>query len=160
MRLFEISNQPTLYRAQTSRTRYPNGEFWSEIRNVAEKYQQKGQKPRELVRSYQFPKKPFNVSASFTGARLDKLQKAFLAFMRHHYPDVDIKEEPYMYEVLFNGETDFPYPKIYDVEFLKRLGYDSVYFEIEGGETVKTWFVFDPLPRETINHAYGEPDLI
>ena len=64
------------------------------------------------------------------------------------YTSEDIPDS-YIYEVLENGENDFAQPNQLDIDFLRSLGHEAVYFSVEGPvgsgiETqVDTWFLFD-----------------
>lgn len=51
------------------------------------------------------------------------------------------QSETQFYDILNNGVTDFSYPTEADVAFLKRMGYDAVYFHEEGGEIVRSFFI-------------------
>lgn len=61
----------------------------------------------------------------------------------------DIEDSFYLHDVLYGGQNDFTQPTQLDIDFLRKLGHEAVYFSIEGPigsgiETqVDTWFLFD-----------------
>lgn len=61
----------------------------------------------------------------------------------------DIEDNFYLHDVLYRGQNDFTQPTQLDIDFLRSLGREAVYFSVEGPigsgiETqVDTWFLFD-----------------
>lgn len=137
----------TLYRAKPrTATRYPGAEYWTEIEELAHRYAKKtkGDKPREVVSATMTfdPNQVLNVTTLDPRTR-KALADEFTAWFEENYPDQEIDDDcgPYLWEVFVNGETDFAYPTEVDRRFLKLKGINAVYYETEGGEQVKSWYL-------------------
>jgi|GEM_PF-3808319 len=139
----QIKNNPIqLYRAVTGKiSRYP-GKFWTENIQVAKYYSTKTMSKtlRHIEKKilYFEPFEIFDVSLIPIG-----IDESFNKWFNYNYPDEKINSErgPYLYEVLYNDQTDFIYPTIIDNHYLQEHGYKAVYFEYEGGEKVDTWYI-------------------
>lgn len=136
----ELFNQPIkLYRGVTSKNlpvRYP-GLYYTQDKELAKWYAKDGGK----VHSISFiPEKIFSIDQllsdeSFKNDIINKFEQ-FVS-----KTSIDI-EDTQLYDNLFNNITDFSYPTTTDNEFLRSLGYDSVYFSHEGGQRVDSWYIF------------------
>ncbi len=138
--LFESSSLK-LYRATTEQSRYP-GKFWTEFPELANRYAKKT--GRTLPRKIETTVVNFSRDDVLDVGNPPEIEKElFIKWFNKYYPDMDIEDAhgPYLYEVLYNGETDFPYPTEIDRQYLKYRGYKAVFFEYEGGEKVNSWFI-------------------
>jgi hypothetical protein len=136
--LAEVPTPEVLYRAAGRRQKYP-GTFWSAIKDYVTKQYLKG--TRALRERTDLPKRTLNIT---TLSGLPPISKNamfadFRMWMSENHPSVAI-ENTYLYEVLINDESDFPYPTEQDNEYLRDKGYDAVFFAQEGGEQVDTWY--------------------
>ena len=65
----------------------------------------------------------------------------FIVFIKQRKLDIDLSDTQ-LHDNLKENYTDFAYPTQINVDFLKSLGYDSVYYSYEGGQRVNSWFIF------------------
>jgi hypothetical protein len=142
MRIDEIDGI-TVYRGISPRNlpaRYP-GTYYTEIRELAVWYSRGGQVIKKTIN----PRKTFDIDVVHNLEPYKKYQilQKFQEFLEKKYPDMDISDTQLYDNLQVNSVSDFAYPTQADVDFLKLLGYDSVYFMTEGGKTVRTWFMFN-----------------
>ena len=142
MKLIDLIESFKVYRGITTKNlpkRYP-GKYYTELYDLAKWYAKEGGSIEELDASQL---KPFNIEKLNNDKFKKTISIKFNQFMTTYYPEID-PETTQLYDNLNDPNiTDFSYPTKIDVEFLKSLGYDSVTFEVEGGQVVKSWFVFD-----------------
>lgn len=142
MKLKDICEGITVYRGVTHKNlpkRYP-GTYYTENPDLAKRYaKQEGTVHTKIID----PVNPLVIDRLLDDAEFRKdLEANLVAFMRKHHPTVDL-EDTQLYDNMTSGITDFSYPTIYDNQFLKSMGYDSVKFSYEGGERVDSWYIMD-----------------
>jgi hypothetical protein len=146
----EVPQAPALYRASTEKDRYP-GKFWTSIKELAERYVKKSTagEQRAVQEAAELPKKSLNVTklAAADKSLRDEMLADFEGWIEKN--STKDPEDSRLYDVFAEGETDFAYPTVDDVRYLKSKGYDSVFFAEEGGEPANTWFVFDKKIKAT-----------
>ena len=144
---------PVLFRAETSRTRYPVGTFWTLSSTIADHYSRKTREATYRKIQVYVPRSLnlFSVDRvledhQFRISMLDDLEQ--WASQRGFSSD-DL-ENMRTYDVLKDREPDFAYPVRDDVEYLRGIhGFDGVFYSMEGGMLVDTVFLFGDLPIET-----------
>lgn len=142
MKLKDICESITVYRGVTKNNlpkRYP-GTYYTENPDLAKKYaKQEGTVHTKVID----PVNPLVIDKLIDDEVFRKsIESKFLDFMRRNHPSIDL-EDTQLYDNLNSGITDFSYPTIYDNQFLKSMGYDSVKFSYEGGERVDSWYIMD-----------------
>jgi len=151
-----VPRPAVLYRAAGPIQRYP-GTFWSSIKDyVTRQYANKGN--RVIRKLTDLPERTLNITtlSKVSAEAKQSMMQDFSRWMNNKYPNLPV-EDTYLYEVLVNNESDFPYPTVQDNDYLRSKGYSAVYFEQEGGEKVDTWYIIgdrDPRVLENeMDHA-------
>lgn len=136
MKLFK--HPVTLYRGITSKNlpkRYP-GTFYTQNEELAKWYAKDG----GMVTAMQFvPLKMFSIDKLITDEsfRNDIKQK-----FEEYFSDKKDLSSLQLFDNIYDSVTDFSYPTEDDNNFLRSLGYDSVFFSHEGGDRVDSWYIF------------------
>jgi hypothetical protein len=120
--------------------RYP-GTFWTQNKKLAQWYSRGG----EVIKTTISPKKTLNIDtlSDVSAYEKYKLLKNLQEFIKASGRRIAITDTQLYDNLQVNSVSDFSYPTQTDVDFLRALGYDSVYFSREGGQQVDTWFIFD-----------------
>ena len=139
-----------LFRAETRKTRYESGTFWTLSYDIAQMYSRKTKENRRREIQVYYPRSVSlfhidNVPMMNTEDKEDAIDYLVEWCERRGVEP----EDTYTYDVLY-GETDFAYPIQEDADFLSSLGFDGTHFSYEGGSNVDTVFLFGRgVPRQT-----------
>jgi hypothetical protein len=138
MKLMEIAGK-ILYRGITDKNlpnRYP-GVYYTEFEELAKWYSRGNGKV--LIRK-DIPSNPLIIDNIQKWPQGKKQQ--FLNKLEQFVNGAIPLEDTQLYDNIVDNQTDFAYPTQLDVDFLKSLSYDSVFYSIEGGQKVNSWFIF------------------
>lgn len=113
-------------------------DYYTEFEDLAKWYSRKNGKI--LIRT-EIPVNPFIIDDIQTWTH--KKKQSFLKQLQNFVGNSINLEDLQLYDNIVDNQTDFAYPTQLDVNFLKSLGYDSVYYSIEGGQQVNSWFIFN-----------------
>lgn len=156
-------HSPVLYRAETIRTRYPSGTFWTLDPKIATLYSTKTRRtvPRRIQVYTPHKLHLFDVDAvANKPAVKSKMQSSYTEWADRLELSSEDREQMYMWDVLWENQSDFIYPTQQDMDFVvDHMGLDGVYYSMEGGELVQTIFLAGPLPQgiQYVDHILADP---
>lgn len=155
--------EPVLYRAETIRTRYPSGTFWTLDPKIATLYSTKTRRaaPRRIQVYAPHKLHLFDVDAVANSEEIKlDVQLSYIEWADRLELSSEDREQMYMWDVLWGNQSDFVYPTQQDMDFVvDHMGLDGVYYSMEGGELVQSIFLAGPLPQDTqyVDHILADP---
>ena len=156
-------HQPVLYRAETFRTRYPSGTFWSLDLNIAKVYSTKTQRPTPRSIQVYAPRTlhlfDVDVVSNSTVAKRS-MQRSYTRWADAIGMSILERKQMYMWDVLWDNQSDFVYPTQQDMDFVvNHMGLQGVYYSWEGSDLVQSIFLAGAIPQDTeyLDHILSDP---